>query len=394
MSRGQAILLTLGTTAAIFIAYFAVQARAPVSLPERQPVFPGLLQELNDIDRVEVRQGAEQVTLGKDDNTWRIRSSGDYPADYSKVRNVLLSLSQVELLEYKTENPEKYAKLGVEDPGAENSQSIGFKAFAGEEPLVELIIGREREGQNQRFYARRVANPHALLVAGVLRPSASSRDWLQSLVLDISKQRISEVTFQPRSDREWSMRRDDPDQDFVLLPLAENQEPRSQSLLNQIAAALEQTHVDNSMQAPSFKFGPESASISYRTFDGLHIQVTTERRANLAYAAFHIQYEGPSEEEAAATEPGAEEATMEDQGETVRAEARRLEKSLAPWVFEIPLFKHLNFARDLDSLVKEKQAENATTPETENFPETGAGHFPETGAEPPPSPVHEPVVSE
>ena len=374
MSRGWAILLILGTTAAIFAAMFAVRSRSPESLPQRQPVFPGLVEKLNDINRIEIRQQQERILIVRDGSSWRISTSGNYPANYQKVRNTLLALSLIEILEYKTENPELYPKLQVEDPESEGAQSKGLRVFIGDETTMELIIGKSREGSFGRFYARRPPNPRTLLVSGELRLGTQSRDWLETLILDVSKDRIQEITYQNPDGSPWRLYRDDPEtQDFQLSPLPEDQRIRSQALLNQTAASLEQTHMENTMRADTFQFGPQTTYIHYRAFDGLHIAISAERRGNLAYAAFRASYEAPPPVAPVEEEDPEEAAAATARQEEVRAEAKRLAKSLDPWVFEIPLFKYLSFTRPPDTLTKPSEAEPPPAMETLPPPEIAPG---------------------
>ena len=47
---------------------------------------------------------------------WTVAERANYPADVSKLRKLLLALSDAKIVEEKTSNPASYAIIGVEDP--------------------------------------------------------------------------------------------------------------------------------------------------------------------------------------------------------------------------------------------------------------------------------------
>src|SRR5258708_21640240 len=55
------------------------------------------------------------VTMHEKDGRWTVAERGDYPADVSKLRKLLLALSDAKIVEEKTSNPANYPVIGLED---------------------------------------------------------------------------------------------------------------------------------------------------------------------------------------------------------------------------------------------------------------------------------------
>ena len=69
-----------------------------------QKVFPALEGRSGDVHQVVLEQGEKTITLKKNDDGkgWGIVERGGYPVDAKKVREIVVKLSQAELIEPKT----------------------------------------------------------------------------------------------------------------------------------------------------------------------------------------------------------------------------------------------------------------------------------------------------
>ena len=76
-------------------------------------------------------------------------------------------MAELETLDPKTDNPELYHKLGVQDvgPGVEDAKLLILRDAAQDE-LAALIVGKRRPGSGQAsFYARKRGEARSWLVA-------------------------------------------------------------------------------------------------------------------------------------------------------------------------------------------------------------------------------------
>src|SRR5262245_41560477 len=98
-------------------------------------LFPGLLEKLNDVTSVTIKQKSGEYTLTKANDAWGLADKGNYAIEMDAVRKMLIALGEMHKVEAKTSDPARYAQFGVEEPDAEGSSSalITLKDASGTE---------------------------------------------------------------------------------------------------------------------------------------------------------------------------------------------------------------------------------------------------------------------
>ncbi|MCK5498327.1 MAG: hypothetical protein KAI77_03955, partial [Gammaproteobacteria bacterium] len=110
MKRQKLLVLSAITIAVIIIAALVNQSRAPQTSIEKETLFPELANKINDVSRIEIKSSEDpDVILQKmQGGQWALQSADDYPAQIDKVKDVVVSLSQLKILATKTDNPKLY----------------------------------------------------------------------------------------------------------------------------------------------------------------------------------------------------------------------------------------------------------------------------------------------
>jgi hypothetical protein len=118
MSRQRFISLVVAALLAISGALYLSTQRNLQRDSRGVALLPYLANELNTVSTLSIRKGgaAAAVTVHQQDGRWTVAQRGDYPADVSKLRNLLLALSDAKIVEEKTSNPANFLGLGVDDP--------------------------------------------------------------------------------------------------------------------------------------------------------------------------------------------------------------------------------------------------------------------------------------
>ena len=114
--------LAFATVAVAGGAYWATQEReAVIADPwQRQALYPGLIERLNDVTSLRVATQADgtlTMTPGEG-GAWTLTEKHGYRLDFDKVRQTLVQLTALETIEPKTQKPENYGELYVQDVGA------------------------------------------------------------------------------------------------------------------------------------------------------------------------------------------------------------------------------------------------------------------------------------
>jgi hypothetical protein len=123
MSRQRFVAMVIAALLAISGAlYLSTQRNLPRD-PRGVALLPYLADELNTVTALSIRKGsaAPALTVHQQGSRWTVAQRGDYPADVSKLRKLLLALSDAKIVEEKTSNPASYSVIGVEDPALPGS---------------------------------------------------------------------------------------------------------------------------------------------------------------------------------------------------------------------------------------------------------------------------------
>lgn len=205
MSRQQFIALLIAALVALSAAVFLSTRRNAAGEVHGQPLLPALSDELNTVTSLSVLKGSKTpaVTVHKQGDEWTVEQRANYPADVSKLRRLLLSLSDAKILEEKTSNPANYSIIGVEDPtkaGATGAQ-IELVAKGGKQ---DVIVGKAAE---QGSFVRRAGEKSSFMVEPAISFEAEPRYWIDTRLLDLSADKIQSIQFKPETGPGYTLRR-------------------------------------------------------------------------------------------------------------------------------------------------------------------------------------------
>ncbi|MDX1431540.1 MAG: DUF4340 domain-containing protein, partial [Gammaproteobacteria bacterium] len=185
----------------IVIAAIAVVATAAAIMSARdsarvahagEPLFPALLENINRVVQVAGTSGGETFTLVHEKGRWIVPEKLGYPADQTKVRQLVLGAAQLERIEPKTSNPELYGELGLGDADQAGGKAVHFVLEdAAGDALAEFVVGEERpargDPQADEYYVREPSDPQSWLVQGKIAIERNALDWLDQTVLSLAR---------------------------------------------------------------------------------------------------------------------------------------------------------------------------------------------------------------
>jgi Domain of unknown function (DUF4340) len=205
MSRQRFIALLVAAALAISGAlYLSTQRNLPRDT-HGVALLPSLAGELNTVTALSVRRGgaAPTVTIHEQGGRWTVAERGDYPADVSKLRKLLLALSDAKIVEEKTSNPANFSIIGVEDPSSPGASGaeIGFTARDGKHAV---IIGKPIGEGN---FARRSGENSSYSVEPGISFEAEPRYWIDSHLTDIAAANIQSIEIKPAAGPAYTVRR-------------------------------------------------------------------------------------------------------------------------------------------------------------------------------------------
>ncbi|RMH03190.1 MAG: DUF4340 domain-containing protein [Nitrospirae bacterium] len=362
---------TVGVLAGITLVVILVAVwqswQDETSLPEAgSRLFPELMDQLNDVTTIVITTQGGTITVAREGDRWIVKEKNAYPADLGKVRETLIGLAELAILEPKTKNPDLYPKLGLQDVHAEDSLSTKVELRKGDTVLATVILGNQRpargDSTKDEIYVRRPDDPQTWLVVGHLEVDRNATEWLDKKILDIETQRIQRVRVTHPDGTTLTLEKAKPDElDFKLVDMPSTAKLRSQFAVNNVVSTLSGLTLDDVRPAQDVSVAQPVTRAVLETRDGLEVTVKLWRKEGTPYvtvqAAFNpalvasdnqkseekAQESSSSQQEASSAEADAgqeaEKPTALKSPEAVQAEVQALNERVSEWVYQIATFK-------------------------------------------------------
>lgn len=208
-----------------------------------------------------------------------------------KVHKLLLGAVHLTILDAKTSNQDRYAKIGVEDVSEEGATSVllTFKKSEGE-TVASLIVGHDRvakiDSTLREIYIRKQDEEQAWLTLGQLPMEKTAKDWLDPQIINIDNDNVYEVSVTHPDGEHFVVFKDSPDDDeYQIADLPENAKVNLPYMLDNIATTLTRLDLDDVTKDIEFDDGATTRAV-FTTFDGLEITMATTEKEGKHYAQF------------------------------------------------------------------------------------------------------------
>jgi len=238
-----------------------------------QTVFlPGAAAQVNDIEwlRLTSAGNATVATLKREGPVWVVEEASAYRADWGRLKTLLTDLSQAEVIEVKTANPEYYPRLGVEDVSLPDAGGVMIE-FSADSGLNALIVGKSAQGRVGQ-YARLRDSAQSVLIDRLIKVPAQRSDWLDKTIVDISAAEVVEVEINhPDGESIKAFKYSADDENFKLQDIPDGMEIKSEWTVNALAGTLVALSLDSVASEADFDW---SNAIRFRllTADGLLLE--------------------------------------------------------------------------------------------------------------------------
>jgi hypothetical protein len=318
-----------------------------------QPLYPDFSAFLNDIEKVDISSGGETVTLVRRGGEWFLDEWGGYPAKFETVKQVVYGVSQLAIDAPKTARPERWADLGVDDPGI-GAAGVGLQLSTGDERLIDLVVGRS--GGNNGLYVRRVGEDQSWLVTGGFELPSDGAGFVDTQILQIAADRVGRVQIEHPDGERYSVRRTGEGySDWELDELALDMELRSAGLLSALGGALARFDLDRVASPGDIdEAAVDWTHARFELTDGLAVTVSTARVEDTDYARIEVEQiplppglDGPPV-------PGEETApeTPARSDEQIATEVTELDTRVGPWTYVLASWRADALRKRLDELVQ------------------------------------------
>ena len=272
MTMRRFILLLVTSLVVIAGAMYLSSLRHLDRDPRGEMFLGGLQSQLDSITDIRLRKGGSVPIVSlhrKAPGHWVIAERDSYPADLSKVRRLLMALSEAKVVEEKTSNPANYAALGVEDPQRASAAGVEVVLQAPAKS-VGVIIGRMGGGGS---YVRRSGEAKSFMVDPAVSVDTGIRDWIDTRLFDIPLEKIQRIHMKLGDGVSYTLSRlaADPKNpaagSFKLDAVPPGREANDASTLAPSSTTFNAVPADDVAAASSIDFA-KSAALDIRMLDG------------------------------------------------------------------------------------------------------------------------------
>jgi hypothetical protein len=280
MMTMRSFLVLAGLTGVALVAAIFVLAwdSTPATVVgDREPAFPELVKRINDVGAIEITTGAHRFTVTGEGDDWGIEEKNGYAVKRETVRNFVLEIANLRLVEGKTAIPDRYTHLQVEDPEAEESQSRGIRILADDGELLGAgVIGRRKfflyvDGRGGT-YLRREGEARAWLAEGEVNFGRIPSDWLDRQVFELDPKQVKRYTIRHPNGDEVIGERVTAGEKVEIVGLPDDREYKTDNEADRLALVVERFEFADVEPAPHQDFErtdvPKHVT-TYEFFNGL-----------------------------------------------------------------------------------------------------------------------------
>jgi len=330
MSPGRFVALLVLALAVIGGAYWLSSQRVVHRDPDfGVPVLPGLAASLDSVSAIRLIGAGESplVNLRRVEGHWIVDGVG-YRADGARIRQLLMALGALHVLEPKTRDAARYPALGVEETSAAGAQSLRIE-LRGPAPPVALLVGRPAGDEGQ--YVRVSGTAQAVEARPLLRITRDPRQWLARAILDVAPERIASIDFAPVDAPRWRALRSSRTALHVdVANLPAGSEIASRGALDGATGLLRALEFDDVRPSAGDSGSAPAARTTVRCFDGLVIDLIGHRDGADGWITVSARFDAAAAER---NPPGSGEPAPG--AEAVLAEATRIANTAAGWQYRI-----------------------------------------------------------
>lgn len=144
-----------------------------------------------------------EFEVAEEDGVWKIPSKGGYPADaQQQMGKAVTGVMDREIIDVASDDPADHDKFGVVDPSSSKLEvgqtgvgtRVTLSSSGGNEPLVDLIIGKPvKDATNQHYVRKPTQYPVYVLEINPDDFSTKFEDWIEPDLLKLNSFDVKEV---------------------------------------------------------------------------------------------------------------------------------------------------------------------------------------------------------
>ncbi len=345
--------------------------------------------QVNDVAAIHIK-GDNDLTLERKDDGWQVRQRGGYPANVTQIRELLLKMGDLKVVQSDPIGASQLARMQLAAPGQGAASAVLLELQdAKGKPLHSLLLGKKHLRESERparmpyggeafpdgRYVMLESDPKTVLTISDALTSVDPKasDWLDKDFFKIEKPR-SIAFVSTNATNSWTVSRESESAPWVLADL----KPGEVLDTNKVSSLSSTLSYPSFVDVASNAAGMDSPlTVTIATFD--HFTYTLKIGHKTPENSYNLNFAVTADIPAART-PGKDEKADEKakldkefNDQTKQSQDRlKKEQSLAHWTYLVNNWLVDPLIRDRAQLMVEKKTETkepAATSESSPTPE-------------------------
>ncbi|MBL43123.1 MAG: hypothetical protein CMM49_10745 [Rhodospirillaceae bacterium] len=281
MKKKSLLFLLFITIILVIVTIYTILAKStsPIVVSDRNLAFPNLLEEINDVGKIVINYKENQYSIIYENQNWFLKEKNNYLVPREKVRNFLLELTNLILVERKTKLRNRLKRLDLDKP-SDISESRQINVFNKNGKLIASgFIGKRKyflyvDGRSGT-YIRLNNELQTWLAEGEMNFGFYPRDWLDKKVFDFNPKDVSNITIFHADGSTTESLRKNSESKMSLLNIDPNREFKTDNEGDRLAYVVENFEFFDvyPRQEINFLTKPHTKSSAiYKFFDGFAIK--------------------------------------------------------------------------------------------------------------------------
>ena len=300
---------------------------------------------IQDVTEIDVQASKDKLTLKNQDNAWRVLERDGYPADFSKIRDLVRTLWELKIVRDLQVGPSQFDRLEIKAPASSEGAGTELSLKSPSKTLADLILGKkigESENDENSVASGRFIFLPALkdrvYVVGELFSSIDPLNvpqWLDKTFIKTDD--LKSIARKPAGNASgWKLTRPDKKSPWQLADAAsgETLNPDLATSLGSLAPAFEDVKTDGDANTGL----QQPVEIDLETFDGFDYQLAIGNVApnNTHFLRVRVDAHLITERKPEANETPDEKKKRDDEfSKQLEAQRKRLEteKRFEKWIY-------------------------------------------------------------
>lgn len=269
----------------VLVAYWVISDEKVDYDNSNHWLIPELQDNINHINRIELSQAENQISMHQSDGSWYLNQADGFYANKENIVALLMNLRSVVLHEKKTTNPDNFTQLKLSE-----SDAIKVALFAADKPVKTVLIGKSSTNSQGTFV--RYVDSNQTWLASMVAPIVLRTDqWLLNRIVDIVVEDVERVELNNHENNETiiiKQKKSDDTVEFVMENIPENKQVIANANLKGLANGLA-NYVIEQAQRKNLTDLKDEIELIYDLYNGLSYQVKVYSKDDKYYATLKIK---------------------------------------------------------------------------------------------------------